>query len=152
MGHVAVGGQQQQARVRASAIEALQAIAQDRELLQRSAELAREAAAGILTPGEAAGRISQDSPDVASLFDRVPAALRATLIWVVLAAIQIVAAHYIDRAWDPSATPADVQRIVTRHDREIRHEIKRDMRRDVEDAVEQALREYDRQHSRNEER
>jgi hypothetical protein len=152
MGHVAVGGQQQLARVRASAIEALQAIAQDRELLQRSAELAREAAAGTLTPGEAAGRISQDSPDVASLFDRVPAALRATLIWVVLAAIQIVAAHYIDRAWDPSATPADVQRIVTQHDREIRREIKRNMRRDVEDAVEQALREYERQHSRKQER
>src|SRR4051794_20990363 len=111
MGHVAVGGQQQQARVRASAVEALQSIAQDRELLQRSAELAREAAAGILTPEEAAGRISQDSPEVASLLDRVPGALRAALIWVVLTAIPIVAAHYIERAWDPSATPADVERI-----------------------------------------
>jgi hypothetical protein len=152
MGHVAVGGQQQQARVRASAIEALQAIAQDRELLQRSAELAREVAAGALAPEEAARRISQDSPEVASLLDRVPDALRAVVKWVVLASLPILATHIIERVWAPSATPADVERIVTQHDREMRREIQRDTRRGVEDAVEQALREYERQHPPMEER
>jgi hypothetical protein len=91
MGHVAVGGQQQQARVRASAIEALQAIAQDRELLQRSAELAREVSDGTLTPGEAAGRISHDRPEVAWIVDQLPAGLRKTFIWILLTAITIVA-------------------------------------------------------------
>jgi hypothetical protein len=152
MGHVAVGGQQQQARVRAAAIEALQAIAQDSELLKRSAELAREAAAGTLAPEEAARQMSQDSPELASLLDRVPGQLKKAVIAVLIQAIFFVAEHYIERAWDPSATPADVERIVTQHDREKQREIQRDRQREIEDAVEQALRDYQRQHPPTEER
>lgn len=147
MGHVAVGIQQQQTRLRASAIEALEAIAQDRELLQRSAELARETAAGTLAPEEAARQISKDSPEVASLLERVPGAMRMALIWVLLQAVIIVAQHYVERTWDPSATPADVQRIVTQHDRDMQRGIKRDETREIKDAVERALSEYERQHS-----
>lgn len=146
MGHVAVGAQQQQARLRASAIEALEAIAKDRELLQRSAELARETAAGILAPEEAARQISQDSPEVASLLERVPGAMRTALIWVLLQAVIIVAQHYVNRTWDPSATPAEVQRIVTQHDPDLHREIKRDETREIEEAVGRALSEYERQH------
>src|SRR4051812_12627464 len=71
MGPVAVGAQQQHARVRTNATEALKAIAQDPEVLRRSADRAREAAAGRLTPNEVARQISQETSEVASLLDRV---------------------------------------------------------------------------------
>jgi hypothetical protein len=142
MGHVAIGGQQQQARMRAIAIGALEAIAQDRELLHLSAELARQTAAGTVSPEEAARQLSQDSPEVASLFDRAPAALRTALIRVLLTAIPIIAAQALAELRDHSASPADVERIVRQYERE--HD--RDMQREIQDAVERALGEYESQH------
>jgi hypothetical protein len=142
MGHVAIGGQQELARTRAIAIEALEAIAQDRELFQRSAELARQTAVGTVSPEEAARELSQDSPEVASLLDRAPPALRTTLIWVLLTAISIIAAQALAELRDRSASPADVERIIRKYER--KHD--RGMQREIESAVERALREYESQH------
>jgi hypothetical protein len=132
MGHIAVGDQQQQASMRRIAIDALEVIARDRELFQRSADLARQTKDGTLPLEEAARQISQDGPEVASLLDRVPAAAREVLIWVLLTAIQIIATQAVADLLDHSATPADVKQIITQHDR--------DMQRECEDAVESALR------------
>jgi hypothetical protein len=120
--------------VRIDVIQAVGAIAQDRELLQRSAELARQARDGTLPTEVAARQIAEDSPEVASLLDRAPAAARKVLIWVLLAAIQILAAQAVAELRDQSATPADVERIVAEHDR--------DMQREVQAAVERALQDY----------
>lgn len=143
MRHIAIGArQQEQARMRARAIDVLEAIAQDRELLQRSAELARQTAAGTLAPEEAARQISQDSPAVASFLDRVPAGLRSAFIWVLLTAISIFAAQALAESRDHSATRGDVERIIRQHDRE--HD--RNVQREIEDAVERALQKYESQH------
>jgi hypothetical protein len=153
MGHIAVGTQQQQVRVRAIAVEALEAIAQDRELLQRSADLALQTTQGNLTPEEAARQISEDNPKVASLLDRAPEATRKILIWVLLTAITILAEHVVGKTWDPSATPADVERIVKQHDADVERIVRqhdrardRDMQREIRDAVGRALQDYERQH------
>jgi len=122
-----------------SVVQALGAIAKDPELLQRSADLARQTTDGTLTAEEAARQIAQDSPEVASLLGRLPAAVKMIVIWVLLTAIQTIAQQAVTELRDHSATPADVERIVARHDREMQHE--------VQAAVDRALQDYYSQHS-----
>jgi hypothetical protein len=151
MGHVAIGAQQQQERAaRAIAIEALEAIVQDGQLLHQSVDLARQVRSSALSAEEAANQIAQVSPEVAAILRRPrPVELTDVVIQLVIAAIFFFAGLALNH----SATPADVegivskhdhetQRIVTQHDRE--HE--REMQREIQDAVERALQDCQRQH------
>ena len=119
--------------LRTDVIQAVHAVARDRERLQRAADLA-----GILPSEEAARRIAQDTPEVTSLLSRAPAAVKGVVIWVLLTAIQIIAAEVLAEYRDHSATAGDVERIVAHRDREIQHE--------VQVAVDRALEKYYRQH------
>jgi hypothetical protein len=133
----------QAAAVRIDVIQALGAITQDRELFQRSADLARQVKDGTLPAEEAARQIAQDSPEVASILRR-PRAAKAgeLLIAVLIAAIFFIAGKVLNH----SATPADVERIVAQHDRDIQGAERRDMQHEVQVAVDRALQDYYSQH------
>ena len=124
------------------AFEAVMAVVQDPQLFQRSADLTRQVKDGTLPAEEAARQIAQDSPEVASLLDRLPATVRHALIWIVLTAISILAAQKWAELHDHSATTADVERSVAQHDRDTHL----DLQREVELAVDRALKEYSKQH------
>jgi hypothetical protein len=130
--------------------QVLRVIAQDRELFRRAADLALQTKDGTLQAEEAASHLAQDNPEVASLLARVPARARAFFITVLIAAITILATEALSELRDQSATPADVERIVSQHDRDVDNAIEAteesDMQRELRVAVDRALQEYYSQH------
>lgn len=123
--------------IRDGVVEVLRSTGLDRELLQRFAEIARQANDGTIPMEEAAAQIAEDAPALGRLLDHMPISARKAFIWVLLQALVILTAQIVAESRDDSVSRTGVEHAIQRNDDIIQSEMQR--------AVEQALVNYRRE-------